>query len=143
MAHARTQIRDAVVTALTGLATTGSNVFASRPESRPLPQTSLPCLLIYTRDESVDYVSEGAGLREQERRLSLMVQGVTSANAALDDALDQIALEVEAAMSTSGMLSGLAQNIALQATSMSFDGDGDHPVGRAELQYEILYYQTE
>ena len=50
MAHYRQQIRERVATTLTGLTTTGSNVFQSRVY--PIENTELPCLLIYTREES-------------------------------------------------------------------------------------------
>ena len=50
MAHYRQQIRERVATTLTGLATTGSNVFQSRVY--PLENNKLPCLLVYTTEEA-------------------------------------------------------------------------------------------
>ena len=50
MAHYRQQIRERVATTLTGLTTTGSNVFQSRVY--PIEENKLPCLLIYTKDET-------------------------------------------------------------------------------------------
>ena len=53
MAHVRQQIRDQIVTALTGLTTTGSNVFRSR--IFPLEQTKLPALCIFTKSEATEF----------------------------------------------------------------------------------------
>ena len=46
MAHARKQIRDAAAAAVTGLATTGGNVFVGR--ATRVPASELPALLVYT-----------------------------------------------------------------------------------------------
>jgi hypothetical protein len=53
MAHVRQSIRDNAVTAVTGLSTTGSNVFRSRVY--PLGTNKLPALSIYTDSEVVEY----------------------------------------------------------------------------------------
>ena len=53
MAHLREQIRDRVVTDLTGLTTTGSRVFRSR--IYPLESNDLPGLCIFTKSETTDY----------------------------------------------------------------------------------------
>ena len=52
MAHVRKQIRDNIVTTLTGLATTGSNVYRTRVY--PLAENKLPGLAIYTDTEEVE-----------------------------------------------------------------------------------------
>ena len=53
MAHVRQSIRDNVVTAVTGLSTTGSNVFRSRVY--PLGTNKLPALCVYTDSQVVEY----------------------------------------------------------------------------------------
>ena len=52
MAHVRQSIRDNVVTAVTGLSTTGSNVFRSRVY--PLGTNKLPALCVYADSEVVN-----------------------------------------------------------------------------------------
>ena len=49
MAHLRQSIRERIATDVTGLSTTGSNVFQSRVY--PVEDGSLPCLLVYTTSE--------------------------------------------------------------------------------------------
>ena len=48
--HIRQQIRERAGTILTGLTTTGSNVFETR--IYPLSNTNLPALAIYTKNET-------------------------------------------------------------------------------------------
>ena len=49
--HLRRQIRERVGTTLTGLSTTGSNVFQSRVY--PIESAGLPGIFIYTQNEGV------------------------------------------------------------------------------------------
>ena len=48
--HIRQQIRERVGTTLTGLSTTGSNVFQSRVFN--LEESNLPAIIIYTKSEA-------------------------------------------------------------------------------------------
>jgi len=53
MAHVRQSIRDNVVTAVTGLSTTGTNVF--RSNVYPLGTNKLTVLCVYTDSETVEF----------------------------------------------------------------------------------------
>ena len=55
MAHARQSIRDNVVTAVTGLTITCTNVFRSRVH--PLGENKLPALCVYTAAEEGPYLT--------------------------------------------------------------------------------------
>ena len=68
--HVRQQIRERLGTVLTGLTTTGSNVFESRVY--PLETASLPSLLIYTKSETSEPIVIGSN-RLLERTLSVAV----------------------------------------------------------------------
>ena len=87
MAHKRQQIRERVATTLTGLSTTGSNVFQSRVY--PIENTKLPCLLIYTREETSEPLTTNPP-RAIEKILSLVVEAYVKANANYDDTIDTI-----------------------------------------------------
>src|SRR5690606_5824446 len=52
--HARKQLRDEVVSLLTGLTSTGSRVFADRLQSRPLAIDELPALMVSTGAEAIE-----------------------------------------------------------------------------------------
>jgi len=136
--HARKQIRDAVVATLTGLTTTGSNVFASRPTSRPLSESALPALRIFMLSEAVDLVADAS---PQHRQLDLAVEAVVQGTTNLDDELDQICLEVETAL-LNNVPVGVHQ-ITISSTDIEFKGDGDQPHGVARMTFAAEYYTRE
>lgn len=135
MAHLRKQIRDQVITTLTGLATTGTNVFRSRVYNNEA--SKLPCLCVYTLSENI----EDATLSpvKYERALELAVEGYAKATSNIDDTLDQIALEVEEALAADLTLNSLALDCALQSTEINLISDGDQPIGAIRLSFEIHY----
>ena len=69
--HIRQQIRERVGTVLTGLTTTGSNVFETRVY--PLENTNLPALVIYTKDETSEPLVMSTD-RVMSRVLELIVE---------------------------------------------------------------------
>lgn len=131
--HVRNQIRDAAVTALTGLTTTQAHVYASRVY--PLSADSLPALRIYTSDEDVEIASLGAK-RLLERKLELVVEACVKSNSSFDDTLDDIIKEVEAALA--GGLAG-AKYVTLKRIEIEASGDGDVPVGIGRMTFEVPY----
>ncbi len=95
MAHLRKQIRDNVVTALTGLSTTGSRVYAGRVY--PIAAANLPSLCVYAKSEEVETTTITRP-RTQLRTLTLSVERFAVATSGLDNTLDAISLEVEEAL---------------------------------------------
>ena len=95
--HVRQQIRERIGTTLTGLTTTGSNVFQSRVY--PLEDSNLPALLIYTKVEESMPIDIGAA-RTMERNLTVNIEGYVKANSNFDDTIDTICKEVETAMAS-------------------------------------------
>ena len=133
--HVRRQIRDAVATALTGLATTGTRVFPSR--TQVLQDANLPGLRVYTQQEDVLIGSIDAS-RLQERTLTLLVEGVAKVNDTLDDTLDQIAKEVEVALDAAQGAGG-AKYLQLTNTDIEMNAEGEQDTGTVRLTYEVLY----
>ena len=87
MAHKRKQIRDRLKVILTGLPSTGANVFVSH--KYPLNAAKLPGLLIYTDEEASE---PGAMGRSLDRIVAAKIQGYVKPSAgAIDDDLDDIA----------------------------------------------------
>ena len=60
MTHVRTQLRDAVASVVTGLASTGSRVY--RSQTLPVTAKQLPALLVYARQDQPDYDSGAFGV---------------------------------------------------------------------------------
>lgn len=144
MSHARTQIRNAAVTALTGLTTTGARVYKGRV--RPLGAAHDPALLVYARVTRSE--TDSRPPRKFMHTLQLFVEGrVSKAGAAaaadLEDALDQVELEVTAAIAASGNLSGLVQDIMPVASTLTTEAPGERHEGEVRIEFEVLYRTAE
>lgn len=140
--HLRRQIREAIATAVTGLATTGARVFQSRVY--PLERAGdLPGLLVFSLTETSEGSSLGAP-RLMTRVLRVQVVAVAEATADLDDTLDQICKEVEIALAMPcAALAGIAKSITLSATDIELQGTSVRPVGQAAMTYEVVYIAAE
>ena len=135
MAHLRQSIRERIGTLVTGLSTTGSNVFQSRVY--PVEDGSLPCLLVYTTSEESE-VTEIASPRPMTRFLNVTVQGVVGATTP-DDTLDDISKEVEVALAGDVTINSLANNSFLASTTIEFNAEGAKPIGTVMLNYIVEY----
>ena len=135
MAHLRQSIRERIATDVTGLTTTGSNVFQSRVY--PIEDASLPCLLVYTTSEDSE-VTEMASPRPMTRTLNVVVQGVVGATTP-DDTLDLISKEVEVALAGDVSINSLANNSFLSSTEIEFNAEGAKPIGTVILNYVVEY----
>jgi hypothetical protein len=130
MAHARQLIREQVATTLTGLSTTGSNVFQSRVY--PLQESNLPALLIYTKEESSEAIVMGSD-RAIERELTLAVEAYVKNNTNSDDIIDDIAEEIESAI----------KDVFLVSTDINYVGEGENPVAVATFNFLVNYCTDE
>lgn len=134
MIHARQQIRDAALTAVTGLATTAGRVSKSR--LIPLDSASLPCLLVNTDNERDDFASIGMPAL-LSRTMELNIRAVAKVTANMDDLLDTMLAEVEVALGNT-TLGGLVKSMEPRSISIEME-QGDKPVGVATLTYAVLY----
>lgn len=139
MAHVRKLIRDNIKTTLTGLTTTGSNVFASRVY--PIQSARMPGLCIYTSSEQIEALTIKPP-RGLIRSLEVSVEAYIE-NALPDDVLDTISAEIEAAMAADITRGGNAKDTKLTSFEADFAGEGEKPVVVGRFIYEILYSTTE
>ena len=128
MSHVRTQIRAALVAALSPIATT----HATRVHK--LEQDTLPVLLVYTNNEET---VEGGPMNAVQRLLEVEVVAVADGEA-VDDQLDTLIAAVEAVLNAS-TLGGLVIHALPRSLQMSISTEGSQPIGRATLKYEVLY----
>jgi len=140
MSHVRQQIRDDIVTTLTGLATTGSNVFRSR--IFPLEETNLPALCIYTKSETSEYDTIGLP-RSVNRVLDVAVEAYVKGVSNYDNTLDTIAVEMEEAIAADITLGGLAKDAQITAFEADFAGDGEQPVAVGRFTVTVEYRTVE
>lgn len=136
--HARTAIRNAITTLVTGLASTGSRVHKSY--TYPKGKGALPCLLVRVGDEQV---SPGSIDRAQERTLDIVVTGMVLDKDDLDAQLNQIALEVETALRAADpTLGGKVIDFWLDSVRADLDLSLQEPCGRIDLTYQATYFTT-
>ena len=140
MSHVRKLIRDEVVTALSGLATTGSNIYRSRVY--PLAANKLPGITIYTKSDSSEYATN-VRPRTLLRTLTIVVEAYVQALSDYDSQLDTIAVEIEEALAADVTRGGYAKDTRIVAFDAEYSGDGDLPVASAVFTIEVLYSTLE
>lgn len=134
--HARTQIRNAVVTALTGLTTTGANVAAGRV----YPSTA-PSISVYTPTERrIDAMATMDSTDPPEpRQLSILIEIRAKTTGDILAALDAIEVEVVAALYADETLGGLVEYLDMDAVAQSTDGESDQSVGLSQITFTTAY----
>tara|TARA_B110000483_G_scaffold201736_1_gene242938 strand:- start:57 stop:500 length:444 start_codon:yes stop_codon:yes gene_type:complete len=140
MAHVRQQIRERVVTVLTGLTTTGNNVFETR--IYPLQNTALPALIVYTNSEESEPEVIGTN-RLMSRNLSLTVECYVKQTSNPNDGVDTICEEVEKAIANDTTLNGLAKDCYVSSTDTEKNSEGEKPLLVTTLIFLINYYVKE
>jgi hypothetical protein len=136
MSHIRQQIIEGIEDLVTGLTTTGTNVFRGRVT--PLEtNTNLPCLIVKFSpgNESMGEQSMPAP-RLQFRTIRIDVMGYTL-GPDLDSNMNQIGLEVEQALAMP--VTGEWKTITLEGTSLDYDDSGKEPMGRIVMTYACEY----
>jgi hypothetical protein len=144
MAHPRKLIRQAVVALLAGANTAaGARVQGTRVE--PHKKSQLPAISVYTLREPVDQAaSNDTAPRELTRDVKLEITGWVAHSDVLpvDDAMDDLAEQIEAAMDADPYLGGKAADSILEDTVMQVledDGRSDPLIGIVTLTYSATY----
>jgi len=133
MGHVRADIRAAVVTALTGLTTTGSRVLVDDQ----YPVEDVPALVIKTSEENAGEAVEGI----RQRAVGVSVEAVSKLTSGITAQLDQIALEVETALAGSITVGGRVLAVDYLGTDEpQLDGGSDRGVGRMTLRFRITAF---
>jgi len=138
VAHVRQQIRERIATEVTGLTTTGSNVFQSRVY--PLQASNLPGLLIYTTSETSEPLDMGRTSRLMGRSLSVNIDAYVKAVSNFDDTVDTVCSEVEVALGGS-TINGLVKDIYIESTDIDYQSEGDQPLAVATMVW-VCEYET-
>ena len=110
-------------------------------ESRiyPLESSELPGLLVYTLSESSEPIRIGPN-RLIQRNLNLVVQAYCEQNSDFDGTIDDICKEVETALASDRTVNGLAKDLFITSTEISFSSEGAKAIGYATLLFEVDYY---
>jgi len=134
--HVRQQVVNAVVTALTGLSTTGAEV-ANR---RTYPQGTTPALNVYWSGDVPDYEQGKLG-SVPLHGLEVHVEGITKVGA--ETQANTIAEEVETALYADQTLGGIAVGIEIGEAVIEDDGEGETEVLVIDISYQIFYRAAE
>lgn len=142
MAHPRTLIRNKVVELLVDETAAGDRVMGTRVE--PHRKNRLPAISVYMLSEAIDVeASRETAPRQLVREAKVEVVGwvLHSAARPVDVAMDELAEEIEAAMTVDPTLGGLAEDCILDDTLLQvLDDDGSDPlVGIVTLTYAVTY----
>lgn len=133
--HLHKQIRAAVVSDLTGLATTASRVYANR--LHPLTDAELPALRLYLDEEQAERITVHSPAI-LARTLTLVVEACAKAASGLDNTLDQISKEVETALSNGFTVAG--RTLECTYSGMTFQDEiGDKPIGVKRMTFSIPF----
>ena len=135
--HLRDQILDALKTAITGLTTTASRVYADRTDA--LAASELPGLTIVQASESCD-TETFTYPRLVKANFDVQVSAFDARTAAQADArkrANTIAKEVQAAIAAARSLGGLCKFINLVQTDFDLDTEGDQPAAVARMRYAV------
>lgn len=136
MSHARTQIRTAAASALTGLTTSGARVYSNRLYA--MDTANLPGLRISLDNETVQTDTVDAS-PIQDRQIELVVECCAKANTALDDTCDAMQLEVEKALAGGLTISGKHLTVVLASSSFD-DALGLTPVAVLKLVFIVSFF---
>jgi hypothetical protein len=147
MSHPRTGIRDALVNKLKTkvddvfLTDAKDKIYGSR--SKPLFDQFLPAILVYARSENIleeRFVTDGYGATKRE--LDVAIEAVMLGNEEIDNALDNIAAQIEFAFDGWEMLNRKSDIMKLKSTEIDVSIDGSKIYGAIRLTYIITYYTS-
>lgn len=137
----RKRVRDAVKARLTekgGLTDAVDRVFTSR--NHRLFKKDLPAILVYVRSEQVADARPGDDDAPSLRTLRLAIEGVAEAGDGVDDVddrLDVLAEQIEAALHRWSIPGLETARVSLNETEIQVDAEGDAPVGGVRLTYTV------
>ena len=137
MAHPRQDIRDAIVTACTGLPDVGDNIYNSRVYR--ISPSRLPSIVVWTRTER----SEPDTMKNTDllkRELDVIVDVFVKPGDNTEDDLDDIAVEVEKAIGADRTLGGFALDTYLERSHIEFEGEGEKVLGVLSMTWRTMYY---
>lgn len=138
--HAQKQIRDAIVTLITGLDSIGANVSGVSY----YPSDVLPWAIVWALEENV--LAERSPIGQKIRREAIItIEGRFKPLEGQGDALDitfPFRAEVEAALCADPTMGQKAQDVELTHTSTELSGSEERPIAVVKMEWRVVYYTT-
>ena len=135
--HPRTDIRHKLVDFLKGHTGAGDNVEPNRV--RPVHESDLPKILVYTLQEPADNSIERDELPTR-RDLQVVIECLEKKSATMDDELDLLCGQVEEVLAEDDTVDGLMNDLQYTGTAMSIQREGQYEMGSAALTYDGNYF---
>jgi len=137
------QIRDAVVTVLTGLTTTGANVFPYR--FYPVAENQLPALLVYTDDEEIepDTLATLGGGHKKAHKLEVRIEVLEKQSLEVEGTIALIYKEVIIALEADPTLGGLVKDLMNTSNSKDTNDEGEQPAIAGIMTWQAEYRTVE
>jgi len=133
MAHARQQIRDAVVAALTTAAIAGGRIYSGHVYRL----STLPAVNVTTPAEERD---EDKSANDADAFAVVIAVNIHAAAASdLDDTLDALAAAIHQTMAGDSTLAGLVTVLSLLETETELEDEAKTPHGRLTMRWGALY----
>lgn len=142
MTHARTIIRNTIVSLLKNNSALKRAAADRIYESKVYPIDTVPSIMVYTPNEQVIDYTMGFP-RTQTRQLTLIVEIFAKANANLDQTTDSLSLEVEDILSKDPTLGRMIKDLSLHSSETIFSSEGDKPIAVTTLTYHLSYRTKE
>lgn len=133
--HQRKVIRKAITAALDGATSAGTQVFST--QKLLYVQDDLPAIAVYAQNESSTW--DQTAPRELDRKPIFMVESIVDAGENVDDAMDDMAEEIEKVMDTDPFFGSEAYQSHLTSSEMLSVEDGDREIGILTLTYQFSY----
>lgn len=140
------QVRDAIKSRVTGLASTGSRVFL---RGRPLADAQLPALRLRTTGESVrarsplGYADGAPATVLATGQFEITFVGSIVGGGDVEAIALQSLAEVRAALSADRTLGGLARDLSYSGVDINDDWEGDVPVVVSVFRVNVDYLVSE
>lgn len=115
---------------------TGVNIFSSRQNNVVLNQ-QLPSITVFVDNEPVspNSINKKKYLRTPEIRFEVRV----SATSDVDDALDDVMIDIEQLMDDNGSIGGLTLESVLQTSELEYGVEGEKEIGLGTIIYQGQY----
>ncbi len=137
--HVAEQIADAVVSAVTGLTTTGARVYRTRDtEERPLQENEVPGLNVMMGGESPLISSMGIG-RLLERVRLIHIDAHVKAASGYDSTLTLILKELEIAIAGAS-LGGAKYGHIEEVGEIEVSEGADKPIAKQRFTFAFTYF---
>lgn len=141
--HIRSQVRETIVRLLkdADLPSIGDRIHPGRVH--PFGEAHFPALTVYCRRETVATSAQRAGFYgdvRRERTITVVIEGYAQSNENLDDALDDIAIDVEMALIPHRKLEGLAINFEPSSTDIGLVNEAGRKTGVVQMLFTAVVH---